>query len=118
MGACIFLSEPGIWYLVDDVEEEFHPTLRRSISLSAFLYQILLVDSGLMYRHGDNFRFSLRKLDEIKVHLQENLDVRYTRNFCKQEAKTDSLFVWESQDSPSQLSKQTAGSEYCCKTIS
>ncbi len=73
--------QPGIWYLVDDAEEEFHPTLCRTISLSIYFYQILLVDSGVMYRHGDNFRFSLRKLDEIKVHLQENLDVRYTRIF-------------------------------------
>jgi hypothetical protein len=32
--------QPGIWYLVDDAEEEFHPALRRAISLSAYLYQI------------------------------------------------------------------------------
>ncbi len=73
--------QPGLWYLVDNAEEEFHPTLCRAISLSAYLYQILLVESGVLYRHGENFRFSLRKLDDIKVHLQENLDVRYTRNF-------------------------------------
>jgi hypothetical protein len=70
--------QPGLWYLVDDAEEEFHPTLRRAISLSAYLNQILLVESGVLCRHGENVRFSLRKLDDIKVHLQENLDVRYT----------------------------------------
>jgi hypothetical protein len=78
--------QPSIWYLVDDAEEEFHPTLCRSISLSASLYQILLVDSVVMYRYGSNLRFSLR-LDDLKIHLQENLGIRYTRNFCKQEEK-------------------------------
>jgi hypothetical protein len=84
-GHVVSCLQPGIWYLVDDAEEEleFHPTLHRAISLSAYLYKILLIESGVLYRHGENLRFSLRKLDDIKVHLQENLDIRYTRNFMQ-----------------------------------
>jgi hypothetical protein len=83
----------GIWYLVGDAEEEFHPTACMVISLSVYLYKLLLIESGIMFRHGDNLSFSLRKLDEIKVHVQENLDIRYSRIFCKQEVKPDFLFV-------------------------
>ncbi len=103
--------------MVDDAEEEFHPNLHRASSLSVYLYQLLLIESEIVFRHGKNLRFSLRKLDDIKFHLQENLDVRYTRFFFKQEAKSDFFFVSASQDSLNQLNKQ-AGSIDCCKTIS
>jgi hypothetical protein len=83
--------QPGIWYLVDDAEEEFPPTLCRAISLNAYLYQLLLIDSGVLYSHGENLRFSLRKLDNIKVHIQENLDVRYMK-FSASRRQKQTLF--------------------------
>jgi hypothetical protein len=74
LGYVFSCLQPGIWYLVDDGEDEFHPSACMAIHLSAYLYQLLLKESGIMFKHRDNMRFNLRKLDEIKVHSQENLN--------------------------------------------
>jgi hypothetical protein len=55
-GHVLSCLQPGIWYLVDDAEEEFHPTLCRVMSLSAYLYQLQLIESGVLNSHGDNLR--------------------------------------------------------------
>ncbi len=66
--------------------------MHMAISLSIYLYQTLLLASAIMSRHGDNIRFSLQKLDQIKVHLQENIDIRKTRNFLQVGGK-NRLFI-------------------------
>jgi hypothetical protein len=110
-GHMLSCLQPGIWYLVDDAEEAFHPTLHRAISLSVYLYQLLLIESGIMLRHGENLRFSLRKLNEFKVHLQENLDVRYTQFFLLTEGK-NRHFVCVSVPEFSKLVEQASSRQH------
>jgi hypothetical protein len=74
--------QPGIWYMVDDADE-FYPTMHMAISLSIYLYQTLLLASGIMSRHGENIRFSLQKLDQIKVTYKRTLTSDIQGFFCK-----------------------------------
>jgi hypothetical protein len=74
--------QPSIWYVVDDVNG-FYPSFRRAISLSPFLYNNLLQLSGILTQYGDNYRFNLRNLDDIRVTLQENITVNASRCFLE-----------------------------------
>ena len=59
----VFLRLPtGFWFIVDDTDE-FSPSLCKAVSLNANRYKNLLLLSGIMFRFGDNFRFSLQKTD-------------------------------------------------------
>ena len=77
----VFLRlNPGIWFNVDSTDE-FSPSLCKAISLNANRYKNLLLLSGIMFRFGDNFRFSLQKLQDIKISLQENVSINITRAY-------------------------------------
>jgi len=69
---------PGIWFIVDDTDE-FSPSLRKAVSLNANRYKNLLILSGIMFNFGGNYRFSLQKLNDIKISLQENVIINITR---------------------------------------
>jgi hypothetical protein len=78
--------QPGIWYVVDDVNG-FYPSFRRAISLSPFLYENLLQLSGIISKYGDNYRFDMRNLDIIRISLQENITVNTSRCFLERGGK-------------------------------
>jgi hypothetical protein len=74
--------QPGIWYVVDDING-FNPSFRRAISLSSFLYNNLLQLSGILSRYGENYRFNTRNLDTIRITLQENVTINTSRCFLE-----------------------------------
>jgi hypothetical protein len=74
--------QPGIWYVVDDING-FNPSFRRAISLSPFLYNNLLQLSRILTPYGDDYRFNMRNLDNIRVTLQENITVNTSRCFLE-----------------------------------
>ena len=78
--------QPGIWYVVDDVNG-FNPSFRRAINLSPFLYENLLQLSGILSRYGENYRFSMRNLDTIRITLQENITINTSRCFLEKGGK-------------------------------
>jgi hypothetical protein len=74
--------QPGIWYVVDDINE-FNPSFRKSINLSPFLYKSLLQLSEILSKYGDNYRFNMRNLDTIRIILQENITISTSRCFLE-----------------------------------
>jgi hypothetical protein len=78
--------QPGIWYVVDGVNG-FNPSFRKSINLSPFLYENLLQLSGILSRYGENYRFSMRNLDTIRITLQENIAITTSRCFLESGGK-------------------------------
>jgi hypothetical protein len=72
----------GIWYVVDDVNG-FNPSFRRAISLSPFLYNNLLQLSGILTPYGDDCRFNMRNLDNIKISFQEHITISTSRCFLE-----------------------------------
>ncbi len=77
---------PGTWFIVDD-SDEFFPSLCKAVSLNANRYKNLLLLCGIMFRFGDNLRFSLQKLQDIKISLQENVTINITRVYLHRGGK-------------------------------
>ena len=83
----VFLHlNPGIWFIVDDTDE-FSPSLCKAVSLNANSYKNLLLLSGILFRFGENYRFSLQKLQDIKISLQENVSISITRAYLHRGGK-------------------------------
>ncbi len=78
---------PSIWFIVDDDDNIFTPSLRSGLSLSPYLYSKLLQLSGIRKRYGNNYRFNMRVLDYIKVSFQENFIINISRSHMERGGK-------------------------------
>jgi hypothetical protein len=83
--------QPGIWYVVDDING-YHPSFRKSINISHFLYDNLHQLSGILTKHGENYRFNLRNLDNLRIAMQENIIINSSRCFLERGGR-DLLFL-------------------------
>jgi hypothetical protein len=73
--------QPGFLYAVDDVNG-FNSSFRRAISLSPFLYNVLHL-SGALTPYGDDYRFNLRNLENLRIAMQENIFITTSRCFLE-----------------------------------
>ncbi len=72
--------QPHIWYVVDGTNG-FNPSVRKTLSLSLFLYNSSLQLSETLTLYGGEFRFNLRNIVTIIVSMQENVSITTSR--CK-----------------------------------
>ncbi len=66
----------NIWYAIS-ITDVFQPALQTATELNEFQYETLLLASGIFQRRGANIIVSRRHLENLRQHLQENIQLYY-----------------------------------------
>jgi hypothetical protein len=66
----------NIWYAIS-ITDAFQPALQTATELNEFQYETLLLASGIFKRRGANIVVSRRHLENLRQHLQENIQLYY-----------------------------------------
>ncbi len=85
----------------------FSPSFCTAVSLNVNRYKHILLLSKIVFRFGENFRFSLQKLPDVKISLPENIVTNITRAYLHWEGKKLFVCVGEPNDTSPKAQQST-----------